>query len=52
MINEKKFLRLQNIKSLFIAVTFIIIGASGLWWSSKNYIIKIAGVSRPPAIFT
>lgn len=48
VINEKKFLRLQNIKSLFLAVAFIIIGASGLLWSSKIYILAaiIPGASN------
>ena len=48
VINEKKFLRLQNIKSLFMAVTFIILGVSGLWCSSKIYILAaiIPGASN------
>jgi len=37
--NEKKFLRLQNIKSLCIAVSFISIGVLGLWWSSEFYFV-------------
>lgn len=48
MVNEKKFLRLQNIKSLFMAVSFIIIGILGLWRSSKFYILAaiIPGISN------
>lgn len=37
--NEKKFLRLQNIKSLFIDVSFISMGVLGLCWSPKIYIL-------------
>jgi len=39
VVNEKKFLRLQNIISLLIGVSFIIISTLGLWWSSKVYIL-------------
>jgi hypothetical protein len=48
VINEKKILRLQNIKSLFLALTFLIIGSSGLLWSSKIYILAaiITGASN------
>jgi len=38
MDNEKKFLRLQNIKSLLLDVSFISIGVLGLFWSPNVYI--------------
>ena len=39
VVNEKKFLRLQNIKSLLLAVSFICIGVLGICWSTKVYIL-------------
>jgi hypothetical protein len=39
VVNEKKFLRLQNIMSLFVGVSFISTCILGLWWSSKVYIL-------------
>jgi len=39
VVNEKQFLRLQNIISLFVGVAFISISILGLWWSSKVYIL-------------
>ena len=46
--NEKKFLRVKNIKSLFIAVSLIIIGVLGLLWSTKVYYVggMILGASN------
>jgi len=41
VVNEKKFLRLQNIISLFVGVSFISISILGLWWSSKVYILAV-----------
>lgn len=48
VVDEKKFLRLQNIISLFVGVSFICISILGLWWSSKVYILVaiIQGVSH------
>ena len=39
VVNQKKFLRLQNIEALFVGVSFISISILGLWWSSKVYIL-------------
>ncbi|MGH4052525.1 MAG: hypothetical protein ACREVX_14550 [Clostridium sp.] len=39
VVNEKKFLRLQNIISLFVGVSFISISILGLWWSSEVYVL-------------
>jgi hypothetical protein len=48
VVNEKRFLKLLNIKSLFIGVSFISISILGLWWSSKIYILAaiILGASH------
>jgi hypothetical protein len=39
VVNEKEFLRLQNIMSLFVGVAFISISILGLWWNPKVYIL-------------
>lgn len=48
VINKEKFLRVQNIKSLFLDISFIFIGALGLWWTSEVYIFAaiILGASN------
>ncbi len=48
VINKEKFLRLQNIKSLFLDISFIFTGVLGLWWSSEVYIMAaiIPGASN------
>jgi LPXTG-motif cell wall-anchored protein len=50
--NEKKFLRLQNIKSLFLDVSFISIGVVGLWGSSKIYILMAIIPAASSIIFS
>jgi glycerol uptake facilitator-like aquaporin len=48
VVNEKGFLRLQNIISLFVGISFISISILGLWWSPKVYILAamISGASH------
>ncbi|MGK0466142.1 hypothetical protein [Clostridium sp.] len=52
MDNEKKFLKLQNIKSLFISVSFISIGILGLCWSSEGYILMAIILGASNLIFS